>query len=144
MHIIQGPFTTSDHIPILCTFSVNSIQIPSLPQPSFKQANWNCFTEEVKKKYSDHSISDNPSLENINTHTLMLVDNTTLNAIQNIPYITHIITAHKKLRHDSTVLMAQCQAVNNETRTHGPTLHLYWAQRHEQLNRLLRDTSVRH
>lgn len=44
IHITQGPLTTSDHIPIICTLSTHPIQIPSPRRPCFKQANWDNFS----------------------------------------------------------------------------------------------------
>lgn len=68
IHITQRLLTPSDHLPIVCTTSIKHMQIPSLPRPSFKQANLVTFNEETKQKYYDPSIPDNLALKRIDSY----------------------------------------------------------------------------
>lgn len=146
IHITQGPLTTSDHIPIVCTLSLTPTQIPCLPRPSFKRANWDNFKDEVKQAYIDPDIIVNPTLEEIDDY---IEDwyNTIQNSINNnIPYTTHKTTAHTTLRHQTKLLIIQYQAIKTHADTHGWTQHLYgtYIQTREQLHRMLREESAIH
>lgn len=99
IHIEQGPLTTSDHLPIICTLSIHPILQASLPRPSFKQANWESFTEEIKQKYNDPSIPDNIIIEDIDSYLEEWYSTIQSSIQSNIPYTTHITKTHTRLSH---------------------------------------------
>ena len=53
-HAQPGPLTGSDHLPILLTLSTDPILIPIKPRPSYVQANWDGYTNDL----STHPIID--------------------------------------------------------------------------------------
>ncbi len=39
-----------------------------VPRPNFKMANWEAYADEIKLKYNDPAITENPTLEEIDAY----------------------------------------------------------------------------
>lgn len=146
MHITQGPLTTSDHIPIVCTLSLTPTQIPCLPRPNLRQADWEKIQNEIKEKFEDPEIIENPTLEEIDDFIDDWYTKIQDSINNNIPLTIHKNITHTTLRHETKVLTIQYQAIKTEANTHGWTQHLYrnYLQIRQQLHRMLIEDSVAH
>ncbi len=112
MHITQGPLTTSDHIlPIICTLELTPTQIPCLPRPNFKRANWENFQKEIKETFNNPELTEDPTLEDIDDYIEHWY-NTINNCINNnIPLTTH--TKEKKNAPRKSVTNVENYRINN-------------------------------
>ena len=125
IHITQGPLTSSDHIPVILNISTTPIQTPTTPRPSYKQANWENFTEELTHTCNTVEPQHNLTLEEIDTE----IDNwyTKINtAIHNHIPTTHYITLpHTPFSHLTQTLITQFTAIKQHMHIHGWDIHTY-------------------
>ena len=124
-HIEQGPLTTSDHIPIIFTISTTPIQAPAIPRPSYNQANWEKFSDELTQSCSSNNLPETPTLEEIDKEIQDWYMNVH-NAIKNNIPTTHYTTLpHPPFSHHTKTLIIRFNAVKQHMQTHGWDIHIY-------------------
>lgn len=67
-HAVEGPLTTSDHIPIIYTIATAPIPIPAPPRPNYNKANWETFKRHVTNTLHTNTLHEE-TLETIDTAT---------------------------------------------------------------------------
>ena len=131
-HIEQGPLTTSDHIPIIFTISTKPIQTPITPRPSYSQANWESFSEELTQSCSTNNLPAHPTLEEIDNEIQDWYAKINSAIRNNIPSTHHITLPHPPFSHRTKILMIRFTAVKQHTQTHGWNIHTYRIYRNLQ------------
>ena len=125
MHIAQGPLTTSDHIPIVMTLATKPIQIPIPKRPDFQRADWDKLKTDISEKLNDPTITDNPTLEDIDSY----IDDwyrTVKDSIDaNIPSTSFKTLFTPSFSHTSRLLIIQFEALRNNSLRHGWTYESY-------------------
>ncbi len=74
---------------MICHISVKPILLPITPRPNFRLANWDSYAEEIKLKYNDPAIIENPTLEEIDEYIEDCYTTIETAVRNNIPYTTH-------------------------------------------------------
>ena len=127
--------TSSDHLPIILTVSTDPILIPIKPRPSYKQANWDGYTQY---------LSDNPTID-LQNGSLQDIDNaieTVTRQIQDatqryIPTVHHRPVPYPRLNDNIRRLIIEHDAIYTHLTTYGHNVYLY--HRLLTLRQLLRD-----
>ncbi|KAK4325520.1 hypothetical protein Pmani_003868 [Petrolisthes manimaculis] len=124
-HTAPGPLTTSDHIPIIFTISASPIQIPSMPRPSFKQANWASFKTEISENINSTEFPDPATLEDIDTEVEKWHETIKTATKNNIPTTRHRTLPTPKHSHETNTIMIQFTALRTHAHIHGWTRQQY-------------------
>ncbi|KAK4292901.1 hypothetical protein Pmani_034362 [Petrolisthes manimaculis] len=124
-HTAPGPLTTSVHIPIIFTISASPIQIPSMPRPSFKQANWASFKTEISENINSTEFPDPATLEDIDTEVEKWHETIKTATKNNIPTTRHRTLPTPKHSHETNTIMIQFTALRTHAHIHGWTRQQY-------------------
>ncbi|KAK4306891.1 hypothetical protein Pmani_021315 [Petrolisthes manimaculis] len=124
-HTAPGPLTTSDHIPIIFTIPASPIQIPTMPRPSFKQANWASFKNEISENINSTEFPDPATLEEIDTEVEKWHETIKTATKNNIPTTRHRTLPTPKHSHETNTIMIQFTALRTHAHIHGWTRQQY-------------------
>ncbi|KAK3892023.1 hypothetical protein Pcinc_004112 [Petrolisthes cinctipes] len=140
-HTAPGPLTTSDHIPIIFTISASPIQIPAMPRPSFKQANWARFKNEITENINSTEFPDPATLEEIDTEVEKWHETIKTATENNIPTTRHRTLPTPKHSHETNTIMIQFTALRTHAHIHGWTRQQY--NRYRNLRERLQEALIR-
>ena len=87
IHLKPGPFTSSDHIPIIATITCNPIQIPIRPRLQIAKADWDAYTD----KLTNNTLPTNPHplIEEIDDYLDIWTNEIKQTATETIPTIRY-------------------------------------------------------
>lgn len=145
IHMNPGPVTSSDHIPVIATITVNPITIPIIPRPQFSRADWDNYKLELQ----DLTVPENahPTKADIDSYLQVWTDKITLGTANHIPTLTHRIIPGVRPNNETNIVQQELNDIYNTIATHGPSqalcrrlsllkidLRRLYTQQHEQLN----------
>ena len=87
LHLQRGPFTPSDHTPIIATLSNNPIQIPIKPRNSFHRADWESYQQDLS--INSPPTKEHPTLQDIDNYINNFNSQIEQATNNNIPKITY-------------------------------------------------------
>lgn len=129
-----GPPTSSDHIPIIFTISLNPIMKEIPARINFKKANWQGYKEELKR----HPYTQTPLIlpQEIDKALLNWTKSVKKASANNIPYTKYRSIPHFKTDHNTRMIRIQHDTLLDEIRLYGPNLN-----RQKRLCKLRRELS---
>ena len=140
-----GPVTSSDHIPVIATITVNPITIPIIPRLQFTRADWDSYKQELQ----DLTLPDNahPTKADIDRYLHAWTGKITLASTNHIPTLAHRIVPGVRPNNETNIVQQELNDIYNTIVTYGPSLVLcrrlsflktqlrrLYTQQHDQLN----------
>ena len=139
VHLTEGPFTTSDHMPIIAKITAHPIQIPIQPRLQYDKADW----DKYKEKLSTVQVPDltNSSKDDIDNHIKTWTQKIVNASNETIPKLQYRITPGIKPTPEIITIQRQYNAIRYYIRNHGTNNELY--SRLTYLRRKLRDKYIK-
>ena len=118
--LLEGPLTSSDHLPMVCQLSTKPIAIPTLPRPSIKEANWDVFKETVADEINlwqePEGVKDRNYVDQRVDFWFKAIERA---KIRGIPHRSHKRLPHPRDSEELRQLRWQYSLWRNHTRVYG-------------------------
>ena len=123
IHLRPGPLTSSDHLPIIATITVQPIQIPIKPRLQTAKADWTKYTDLLSE--ADFHYDPHPTLEQLDDFTDLFTDHILNATKESIPTITQRTIPGIKPTHELQLIQIQYDATLEYTRRYGTNVDIY-------------------